>query len=108
MSDRITMWKIRQAYPAPIQCPTERIITEYDYCVLGACMMFTNHTGETLHSTRFPEPVEMEEVLLEINPQLTEERAEYFSKQIAFQNDANNIEDAWWLLDRALTYCKIL
>lgn len=102
MRDRVTMLQIRQAYPFPIKYPKLYAITEHDYCVLGACMLFTNHTGGTLDSTHFPEPLEMGEILRELNPQLTEAEAEYFAKQIAFENDQDHIEEAWMLLGSAL------
>ena len=77
------------------------------YCVGGAlCQFFAR--ADNLHpfllDQNFPSPNFLATVLLNVNPNLSEDQAHYFSGSITRLNDRNEFGVAWSLLNQALTY----
>lgn len=101
MSAPLTVGQIRFRYPAPTAMKNEDWLWESPpdyYCVGGALCAFLGYTA-----AGFPSIEEVAYALLQANPDLLEFQAERFAAGIACENDHERFEDAWRILDEALT-----
>ena len=103
----LTMQAIRDRYPTPIVYRTDLTHEEIHhtcYCTGGAILLAGNFGRSYSDTPRFPGFEDLRHVLLELNPELEVDDADYYATCIIDFNDAAAFEDAWNMVDCALTY----
>jgi len=97
----LSITAIRNKYPAPQPDGPATWAREADsapcYCVGGAIILA--HGG----AEAFPNTAYLANWLQALNPCLTHEQALWFAADIINSNDAQDVEQAWALAERALT-----
>jgi hypothetical protein len=92
---------IKEKYPHVTEAQPELS----GYCVGGAFLMFLKEYGN-MNVTEYPFPhgAYIADILRRVNPMLPWDRAIYYGSQITHWNDASRFDEAWDMLDEALTF----
>lgn len=93
----LSIQELRHKYPNPRRC-SQNGVSSKSYCVGGAL------TIELGYGTRTPSKAELGNALVEANPNLRQNKADRFAMQIIQANDGEWFEEAWMLLEKALTH----
>src|SRR5947208_17018520 len=95
---KISVKELREKYPSPVAS-----ITKDGYCVGGALCLELNEMGK-FTADRFPIGRELCDALIVANPNLYSDDAMDYANLITRSNDAGKFEEAWQMLETALTY----
>ena len=98
--------QIMTQYPHPVPAHTGLLIDARPeaYCIGGACCLTFPEAVKGVTPRRFPNPRDLAEWLVALNPQLDDWRAFDLAGLITHNNDAGHFSRAWRLVDQALTY----
>jgi hypothetical protein len=100
---KLFMHELRGRWPNPTAFKYK---TRTNYCVGGALCQFTDKAESTITSPHlyYPAHTYLALVLRELNKNLSARASDIFSKQLIEANDAERMEDAWLILENALTH----
>lgn len=96
----VTMRQIRRRFPQPVSTHVVQDSPLYmdSYCIGGAVCHMAG-----LLSIRFPHRLYFRDALLTLNPTLPFDEAQSYADAIIVANDSDDFQEAWTLLDKALT-----
>jgi hypothetical protein len=102
---KISMTKIKKAYPRPCSCMhVVKENNEDSYCVLGALSLYLKliRPESYFYAIHFPNRETGIQNLIGANPKLTRDKALKYVNTIITYNDSDDIKGAWKILKDAL------
>lgn len=100
----INVQDVRKRYPSPVSASVCNFKGEY--CIGGALCKYMEPEADENYMP-FPRINTLAAVLIKANPKLGTDYhtyALYFSREITKLNDHHNFDEAWKVLEEALTY----